>query len=397
MPHRPYHHAAPVSPSQVATIRQRGLEEAHRLLQNALADSTRAKQRDAAGELASWLDNFGEGSNLTNCTPEDLLIYIVEHWLPTHRGRKREDGLCGPSALKSHLSSLSGHFTGIARDGRYDESSGRGNPCDSVWVSDFRKAYQRLSMQGGYQEESAVPLTAEKYQVLVRYLWGLIQSANTVLQAMLGLRDLLCAQYMWASTQRGHDVGKLGLEDFVDPAKPQQPFDGFPLLDPSRWPPGYFGPRLCIAERGTKTNRFERAPPIYIQPNPGEPQFCFVRTLALYTAIARRPDAPAGSEITDHLFRPLRPDRCGFKPEPLSSAALGARVRLHLMMSGAYEGETNHSFRRGALQHAAAQGAPLEALHAQSQIRTAAVLKRYLDTERHGARQVRRREESHPK
>ena len=127
------------------------------------------------------------------------------------------------------------------------------------------------------------------------------------------------------------------------------------------------------------------------------PQFCFVRTLALYMSVARRPAAPAGTEITDHLFRPLRPDRRGFKQEPLSSAALGARVRLHLMMSGAYEGETNHSFRRGALQHAASQGATLDALHAQSQIRTGAVLKRYLDTERHGAQQVRSRTAPSPK
>ncbi len=67
-------------------------------------------------------------------------------------------------------------------------------------------------------------------------------------------------------------------------------------------------------------------------------------------------------------------------------------MRLHLMLSGDYDGETNHSFRRGSLQHAAAQGAGLDALLAQSQLRTGDVLKRYIDTQRHhGARRVRPR------
>ena len=117
-------------------------------------------------------------------------------------------------------------------------------------------------------------------------------------------------------------------------------------------------------------------------------------TLAYYMATASRPDAPEGSAVTDHLFRPLNSDRRSFKPAPISSTALGARLRLHLMLSGAYSGETNYSFRRGSLQYSASQGAGLDA---QSQLRTEAMLKRYLDPNRHqDSRSVRSRTQPSP-
>ena len=382
----------PASVEEVAAVRQRGLGGALELMRHALAESTWAKQQAAALELSGWLAEYGEGGDISTCTPEDILIYIMEHWLQAHKGRKRSDGLCGPAALKSTLSSLSGFFLRLGREGRYDGASGGGNPCDSVWMEDFRKAFERVSMVAGYVEHSAVPLTEATYRQLVSYLWGLFKDSSSLLCALMVLRDLLCSQYMWVSTQRGHDTGKLGLADFVDPADPSKPFQGFPLPAPHLWPATYTVPTLCVAERGTKTSRVSRAPPVFLSPNLAEPELCFVRTLALYMSLARHPSAPPGSPVIDHLFRPLRRDKGGFQDAPFSSAALGARVRLHLMMSGVYGGETNHSFRRGGIQFLASQGASLESLHAQSQLRSVEVLKRYMDGHRHhGARRVRPR------
>ncbi len=291
----------------VAAVRQQGLLGAHAVLQHALAGSTWQKQQAAAQELGSWLSVYGEGTKLTDCSPDDLLVYMVSHWLPEHPGRKRADGVCGPSALKSVLSSLSGFFSRTGRSGRYDEATGLGNPCDSVWVEDFRKAFERLSMVGGYVEHSAVPLTGDKYRQLVRYLWGTYRAARTSLGRLVILRDLLCAQYMWSSSQRGHDTGKLALADFVDPARPDTPFRGFPLLAPDLWPAGYIGPTLCVAERGTKTSRLQRAPPVLLAPNPGDPEFCFPRTLALYLHGPRR--------------RPLRATRQHHHRPPVPASA----------------------------------------------------------------------------
>lgn len=109
----------------------------------------------------------------------------------------------------------------------------------------------------------------------------------------------------------------------------------------------------------------------------------FIRTLALYQGLCGLPSAPPGAALTGFLFKPLRSDRKGFEESALSSSSLGSRLRLHLTLAGLYEGESCHSFRRGTLQHAAAQGADRPALQEFAQLRSAAVLERYLDTERH--------------
>lgn len=53
------------------------------------------------------------------------------------------------------------------------------------------------------------------------------------------------------------------------------------------------------------------------------------------------------------LFRKLNRSRNGFEDEPLKSPALKKRVQQHLEKAQLFEGETLHSFRRSAVQHAA--------------------------------------------
>ncbi|GIL93774.1 hypothetical protein Vretimale_78, partial [Volvox reticuliferus] len=378
-------HPAPVVTPPVGFY-QRGLEKAQAVMDQALADSTRDRQDAAAAELQSWLSGAGAGTTLLDASPEDLLVYLEEWWLPNHPGRKQE--AAGPQAVKGVLSALSGWFSRAGRVGPFDPVSRTGNPCECPWVSDYRKGYTRLQMVGGYEEVSAVPMTEEKYGHLCQYLLDQAASATDVADTLTSLRDLLCVQFMFQSTYRGYDVGKLALGDFCHPDYPDRADWRLPLPPPQEWPPGATY-RLCIRERGTKTSRIQRAPAVYLQSNPTCPARCFPRTLALYMWRARQPDAD-GFQVVDHLFRPLRPNRLAFKEEPLSSSALGARVRRHLHAAGLYEGETNHSFRRGALQAAAQQGLDESALKALGQIRSSAVLARYTDPTRHVGPQKKR-------
>jgi integrase len=54
-----------------------------------------------------------------------------------------------------------------------------------------------------------------------------------------------------------------------------------------------------------------------------------------------------------YLFRALNRSRTGFSNEPISSDALRKRIQKRLVDAGLLEGETLHSFRRSAVQHAA--------------------------------------------
>jgi hypothetical protein len=62
-----------------------------------------------------------------------------------------------------------------------------------------------------------------------------------------------------------------------------------------------------------------------------------------------------GVEIfeTGFLFRALNRSRNGFEEKPITSSALRKRIQKRLQEAGLFEGETLHSFRRSAVQHAA--------------------------------------------
>ena len=370
----------PVSHAEQAEVYRSGLATAQQLLLGALAPATIARQDAAAVEFLGWLARCGRGRTAIDCTPDDLLIYMVTQWLPTHHARG--GGSVGPSAVKSHLSSISGLLMRSGRCGRYDAYTRLGNPCDSIWVDDFRAAYQRTQVLAGYTEVSAAPMSYNKYRSLVAYLWGAVARAISPLGQLVLLRDLLCVLVLWQTALRGHDVGKLGLGDFVDPVQPDRAYPGFPLPPP--WQLGPAGaPSLAFRQRGTKTYKLSRAPLVVLAPNSAEPALCIPRTLALYLWWCRQPDAPPGSPVDDLLFRPLAPDQRGFKGTALRSASLAARLRLHLRAANLYEGETVHSFRRGSLQAAESAGEDVAALLGLGQLRSVATLSRYLDRNRH--------------
>ena len=373
-------------------VYQAGLEAAHELRQSALASATVARQNKAAAELWGWLQRYRPGVSPATCSDEDLAAYVMKGWLPNHHSRASADVPAGPSALKSHLSSLSGFFNRIDRGGPYNSSTSRGNPCESSIIEDLRTAYQREQVQAGYAEVSAVPMTEAKYRALAFYLWAQYSAAATAIERLVALRDHLCVLLLWQTAVRGHDLGKLGTGDFVNPDNTALPFQGFPLLPPWQWG-SYLGPILCFCERGTKTHKLARAPPIFLMPDVAEPRLSIPRVLALYMALCSAADAPPGSAVADLLFRPLAPDGKRFKETPLSSSAMGARLRMHLVAAGLYGGETVHSFRRGSLQNAQAVGLPPSSLLDLGQLRTPAVLERYLDSSRHLGRDVRARVE----
>nr|AAM94959.1 recombinase [Volvox carteri f. nagariensis] len=211
------------------------------------------------------------------------------------------------------------------------------------------------------------------------HLWSGFQASTTSLTRLLLLRDLLCCQFMWHTSYRGHDTGKLRLRDFRDP-RGGGPFRGFPLPLPDPFG-AYPSLSLRIEQLGTKTSKGRRAPPLELRPDPS-PRHCFLRTLALYWQLCHAPDAPPGSAISDYLFRPTDRGHQRFVERPFSSSALAMRVGKHLEEAGVYVGQTPHGFRRGTIQATQAAGASRAELHAFSQIRSAQVLERYTDASR---------------
>ncbi len=82
---------------------------------------------------------------------------------------------------------------------------------------------------------------------------------------------------MWQSTYRGYGVAKLSLADFCDPEADGRPDARVPLPPPWDWVAGltYL---LCVRDRGTKTYRTQRAPPVCLDVYPSNAALCFSRT-----------------------------------------------------------------------------------------------------------------------
>jgi hypothetical protein len=90
-----------------------------------------------------------------------------------------------------------------------------------------------------------------------------------------------------------------------------------------------------------------------------------------------------GHPVTSFLCRPLNSDKSGFMESSLSVQAFEEDVAAHFASAGVDFHATLHGSRRGALQHHANQGANEAQLSQLAQIKTPAVLQRYLDPQRH--------------
>ncbi|EFJ44423.1 hypothetical protein VOLCADRAFT_106401 [Volvox carteri f. nagariensis] len=93
--------------------------------------------QSAAREFHGWLQRQSLGLTLLTCDPMSIVSYLVEWWFPRYPGRLQADRCPSASAVKGVISSLATAFKQLGREGDYDASQCRGNPCDSsLGVSD---------------------------------------------------------------------------------------------------------------------------------------------------------------------------------------------------------------------------------------------------------------------
>lgn len=106
---------------------------------------------------------------------------------------------------------------------------------------------------------------------------------------------------------------------------------------------------------------------------------CVVERLHIFLVTSLR----LGHPISSFICRPLNPSRSGFVESSLSVSAFEEDVSHHFTQAEIPYHPTLHGSRRGSLQHHSNQGALFEELAQRAQIKTPAVLQRYLDPSRH--------------
>lgn len=347
-------------------------------MSNALEEKTNQARDRLGQELSYFLQSLGSeySTDLMHVGPEDLLVFMEQHWLKKHAGSYVpgiDHLVASPSGVNSAFSHLSTLFRRLGRGDTYDEATGLGNPCRSNLITLYKQGYGKGMWRLGYQESSAVPLHVTKLKPLITHLDKEIQCTDKPLARLLASRDLALVLYNWTSGMRGKDGGQLCIPDFCDVDKQpifKKGYDPLLPLPTEVW---------ILPTHGTKTNKQSRIKqdPVHLQLH-DDHTLCTLRRLWTFMYQS----SLSGHAITHYVFRPLTPSHSKFKEVPMTSSCSIKMLQQRLKAANLYNGETCHSLRRGGVQHTHATLGRLAAAE-QSQIKTPKILDRYLNEFRH--------------
>jgi hypothetical protein len=148
--------------------------------------------------------------------PGDLLVYFESYWLRQHgRQSMAEDMRAAPASLDAAVSHLSTRFAELGRRGAWDPVTGAGNPCLSMEMRTFKGGYHNQMHGMGFQQQSAVPMPVEKYQILLMRLIAEAEAAKAQGDSVawqtevLLRRDALMIGLLWVSHRRPAEAGQL--------------------------------------------------------------------------------------------------------------------------------------------------------------------------------------------
>ena len=299
------------------------------------------------------------------------MVYLESHWLAHHAGTSLPNGntIASPSGVSQCLSNCSTGFKLLGRVGDWNPLSHSGNPVDSTLLTQYRKGYRLEAWRAGYLEGSAVPMQADKLFLLVDYIDSQLAGLPIGMPQLLLERDVVLILLMWETPMRGNNCGRLSWSDFFLTDGQQAPYP-LPLFST--------GSGLLVKPNGTKTVKGERSGPFSLTLTDDPQHNCLTRLLR-YLQMR----FSAGQITSPYLFSPLTASQGAFSNAPLSSSALGKRLKKHLHDAELYAGESNHGFRRGQIQSMVSSGMDRTSIGQAIQIKTLSIVDIYADLNRH--------------
>lgn len=273
----------------------------------------------------------------------DVVAFVHGFWLPRHQGACRtkvgNDGVktASASAIKGVINHLNKSFNMLGRQGEQ-------NPAGSDAVRSYREGYRNMLHEAGVREKRAVLFKEAKVNDFIMWLEEKVGGASGFTRCSL-LTDLAIVHYLWETWSRGKECGSVEVRQIA--------FDDH-----------------VVRAGWTKTVREEPSSVIPVERG-------FTEAAARLIHACDQVGDPVG---LGYLFRPLNERRNGFKPEPMSSGTMRRRIQQRLKEAGLYEGETLHSFRRSAVQHAASiEGYNVERLMQRGRWASYAAFRLYIE------------------
>ena len=295
------------------------LEEAGRISQKAVSSGFGCERQKTFAEFEEFIGTIG--GCVSGAVGSDVVAFVHGWWIPAHRKNFRtqaEGGgekVASASAVKAVIGHLAKSYSML---GRSDEE----NPAKSESVRSYREGYRADLYERGVREKRAKVMPEGKMTQLVEFLNGEAQRAEGFERCYLAM-DRAIVLYLWETWARGKECGTVKRRQ-VD-------------VEHGVVRPGW-----------SKTVHQEPSAEISVTAGGGPGSFIWAAGLLVHEM--ERIGSPVGD---GYLFRPANRQRNGFEMCALSSGAMNRRIQRHMQQAGLHEGETLHSFRRSAVQHAA--------------------------------------------
>ena len=376
-----------------ADLFSRGLQEVADIAARACNEQNQQQKTNLAAALTQWLASLPGGQhNLSNVSPEILLIFLKMAWMPLHGKTQCPDGSIGPAAksLQNAVSALSTIFKLQGRSHEWGKAPSEAcNPCNSEAVKTFLIGYTKTLAAAGQEPKGAVPLTQDKVvRLLTRlYLEAMqpvemgIQHATTA--QLLAARDGLAFAFAWAAACRCINSCELRLENFTVHATSQP---AAPLLFPRQSLPA--GTVIDVTpDFLRKRSPMRNYEDIQLAlPMPTD-RLAMLLSPITWLRIVMQMGERAKSPVASLLVRPLTsPCSISFKETFLAKSSLQDRLTRTLQLVHSDAGETLHSFRRGRAVTERQAGASAEELQKLLMLSTTKQVALYSAPNRHKRR-----------
>ena len=165
---------------------------------NTVVEAIGQARTTAATELADWM-HATSSWNLQTAIPENIMVYLTQHWLPHHAGSSTPAGelMAAPSSLAGVKSHLSREFKLLGRTRVWYQGTQQGNPMHSMQVKTMVTGYANHATELGYQKKGAMPLTEPKMQQLLGSMHSKHSHLFDSTDLLLPLGDGMLFSLMW--------------------------------------------------------------------------------------------------------------------------------------------------------------------------------------------------------
>jgi integrase len=313
------------SEQETLALYEQALGQFGRIAEGKVSEAANKGRKRTLSDIAAFLEKNPFGVSIETATPADIGAFIMGDWLPRHSGNCRTvlpstgPTVASASAVKSVVKDLSKTYSLLGFEGHR-------NPAKAEVVKSFKDGYEKLLHDEGVKVQRAKVFTETKLDALLAFLAErLAMTAEGIEQCTL-LMDQAAVLYLWESLARGKECGQLS--------------GGQVELDEIAAYPGW-----------SKTVHQEPSARIPLANPEASQRLTFVEAAAQLVKGLER----IGEAVSEDgcLFLSQNRQRTGFLPGPISSDSLRKRIQKRLKEAGLVEGETLHSFRRSAVQHAA--------------------------------------------